>query len=68
MGGEHDWTGWDGTVYNNKDIIITFMMLTGTILVMRIIERYITADSDGNVLDTPILDETGTHLGFSHRS
>ena len=64
--GEHDWTGWDGTEYNNKDYHYSFHDAdwnhiggAGTF------ERYITADSDGNTLDTPIMDERGTHLIFS---
>ena len=63
--GEHDWTGWDGTEYNNKDYHYSFHDAdwnhiggAGTF------ERYITADSDGNTLDTPIMDERGTHLIF----
>ncbi|MEC8541437.1 MAG: hypothetical protein VXY53_06330, partial [Candidatus Thermoplasmatota archaeon] len=64
--GEHDWTGWDGTAYNNQDSHYNFHDADWNHLGNAgSYERYITADSEGNVLDTPVLDETGTHLGFS---
>ena len=64
--GEHDWTGWDGTEYNNKDYHYNFHDAEWNhIGNAGSYERYITADSDGNTLDTAVLDETGTHLGFS---
>ena len=64
--GEHNWTGWDGTVYNNKDYHYNIhdadwnhIGNSGSF------ERYVTVDSDGNTLAEPVLDESGEHFGLS---
>ena len=59
--GSHTWTGWDGTNYRNDDAYYNFhdADFSGA-LGSGSNNRYIVRDGEDD-----ILDETGTHLGFS---